>query len=121
MEMIPLIESRGKATAWWSKEVAEAVEEYRKKLRTKRTIEQLTRTRRKRNRAVYLAKTEHFRKMLQTATERPNQIWKLAKWGRTESNKAPALPVVPPLKIWRESRKQSGERSGEQFREQPGR
>ena len=48
-------------------------------------------------RAIRTAKTAHFREQMHKATEKPNGIWKLAKWARTKSHLPPPLPQFPDL------------------------
>jgi len=96
---VPWAKGEGKAVSWWSSSVAEAVEEYKKAIRRGETEGQIKRARKKRNRAVYLAKTAHFRNTLQSAATDPSLMWKLVKWGRTASIFPPSRPIVPPLRI----------------------
>lgn len=85
--------------SWWSKEVQDAVHDYKEALRRRDRPDRVLEARRRRNKSVKRSQTNSFREAVHKASGDPQGLWKLARWGREGSHQPPQPPRVPVLNL----------------------
>src|SRR3982075_990106 len=102
IEKIPFKKRSKEATPWWNQEVEEAVKLERSARRRWRNSgenthrEEWQEAGKEKRKCIAQAKRKQFREAIAEAAE-SNNIWKLAKWGRTKAHLPPELPIMPVL------------------------
>ena len=104
--------------SWWSKEVQQAVDDYKAALRRRDRPDRVLEARRLRNKTVRRAQTGSFRDAVYQASGDPKGLWKLARWGREGSHQPPQPPRVPTLKLDRRCQASTFGEKAQAFREQ---